>query len=187
MVQVWKAEREQALVAAIQAGDTTAYTEVYQALYRALHHTAQRIVRSPELADDAVQDVFLRLWRRRTTWVVRDTIAACLHRAVRNRAFDLLRRERRKRPPSIEAIRLPRSPQADDAVAETELRDTLHMLLARLSPRGRQVFLLSLRGDQTYADIGEHCGIARNTVRINLIESRRRLYRGLLDLGLLDA
>lgn len=171
---------------AIQRGDEAAYTIVYDTLRSSLHRVAIRITHSHALADDVVQDVFARLWRRRETWVVRDTIAACLHRAVRNRALDMLRRERRKRPPLIPPSMLPRGTLADDAVHVGELTELLAQLLHRLSPRHRDVLFASLDNDLTYAQIGARLGIARNTVRVNLIEARRRLYRGLLELGVLE-
>jgi RNA polymerase sigma-70 factor (ECF subfamily) len=184
---VWNATRERELVDAIRAGDEAAYTEVYQTLFDPLCDFAFRLVRSPDLAQDVVQDVFGRLWRRRDIWIVRDTIAACLHRAVRNRARDLLRRERRKHPPSVGSMRVPRTSTPAEEVEASELWEAVDDLLTSLSPRGRDVFLLSFQGDLTYEQIGAHFGIARNTVRVNLIESRRRLLRGLIRLGILDA
>lgn len=179
----WESRKEEELVSSIRRGDERAFTEVYNILYVHLYRYAVRITKSNDLADDVVQDVFARLWRRRESWVVRDTIAACLHRAVKNRALDLLRGERRKRPPPMHLVPRSRIVEADEEAYETELQILLDNLLTNLSPRTRQVMELSLPGDLTYAEIGEKLGIARNTVRINLIIARRQLAQELRQLG----
>jgi RNA polymerase sigma-70 factor (ECF subfamily) len=186
-LRVWGAAREHELIDAIRAGDEAAYTEVYQALFDPLCDFAFHLVRARDLAQDVVQDVFGRLWRRRAIWVVHDTIAACLHRAVRNRSRDLLRRERRKHQSPTKSMRMARTPTPADELEASDLWDALSDLLGSLSPRGRDVFLLHFQSDLTYEQIGTHFGIARNTVRVNLIESRRRLLRGLIRRGILEA
>src|SRR5579862_3422827 len=72
-------------------------TEVIRLHYAELCRVAQRLIRRPSAAEEIVQDALLSVWRRRRLWEQRLNLSAYLFRAVRNRAQNLLRRERLER------------------------------------------------------------------------------------------
>lgn len=59
-----RVERERAWATAIANGDESAFESVYLAYYDSLHLFAQRFVRSPDVAEELIGTVFLRLWER---------------------------------------------------------------------------------------------------------------------------
>src|ERR687887_2071781 len=85
---------DEALVALVARSDDTALAELYDRFGRVAYGLALRILRDPNLAEDAVQEAFLTVWRtadrflaeraKASTWVL--TI-------VHRRAVDLVRRE----------------------------------------------------------------------------------------------
>ena len=55
---------DQALIAAVVAGDSNALEQLYDRYGSVVYRVALRMLKSPELAEDIVQEVFWRVWRR---------------------------------------------------------------------------------------------------------------------------
>src|SRR5437016_12174134 len=99
---------DEALLALVARGDEDALAELYDRYSRVAYGLALRIVRDPALAEDAVQEAFLTVWRtagkftaeraKPSTWIL--TLA---HR----RAVDVVRREERRRAAPLDSIEEP--------------------------------------------------------------------------------
>ncbi|SNT61352.1 RNA polymerase, sigma subunit, ECF family [Streptosporangium subroseum] len=90
---------EDALVAAAQAGDEPAFTELVERHRRELRVHCYRMLGSFEESEDLVQETFLRAWRGRETFQGRSTFRAWLYRIATNACLDFLdRHPRHPRP-----------------------------------------------------------------------------------------
>ena len=95
---------DEALVALVARGDESALGELYDRVGRVAYGIAYRILRDDRLAEDAVQEGFLAVWRsaaafraeraKASTWIV-----TLVHR----RAVDIVRREERRRAEPLES------------------------------------------------------------------------------------
>src|SRR5207237_10113869 len=109
---------DEALVEAIARSDEAALGELYDRFGRVAYGLALKILRDAALAEDAVQEAFLQVWRgaggyrperaKASTWLL-----TFVHR----RAVDLVRREERRRTEPADSIPEPSGPGPDDAVA----------------------------------------------------------------------
>jgi RNA polymerase sigma-70 factor, ECF subfamily len=85
---------ELALLAALRGGDESACEALYLAHHDALWRFAYGQVKSAEVAEDLVQEVFLALWRDRAELEVMSSVRAWLYGAVRNQVLKHLRHQR---------------------------------------------------------------------------------------------
>src|SRR5260370_13637195 len=83
--------RDRQWVDRIHAGDSRAFDEMVVAYYESLLRLALSYVRSRDLAEEVVQDVFLAIWQQRTSWSPNRALRVYLYAATRNRAFSQLR------------------------------------------------------------------------------------------------
>jgi RNA polymerase sigma-70 factor (ECF subfamily) len=156
---------ETELLARIRAGDRAAFERLFRTWYPRLADWAFRLLESRDAAEDAVQEVFVAIWQGRERLPEAQSIAAYLHRAVRNRALNQLRHQKtagkwiaaQESEPAI-------SPDAETGLADRELDAAYRAALAELAPRGREVFVLSRERGLTYAQIAETLGISVKTV-----------------------
>jgi RNA polymerase sigma-70 factor (ECF subfamily) len=120
---------------------------------------ARQWVRSAADAEDVVQDAFVRFWRRNLSIKNR----ALLYAAVRSAALDLIRRDNRRARREVEAFAeaertvQPQFEQMDDSQRE------LVAALDRLPRDQREVLVMKIWNELTFAEIGEALGISQNT------------------------
>jgi RNA polymerase sigma-70 factor (ECF subfamily) len=151
-------------LAAIAAGDEAAFQRLFREWYPRLADHAWRLLGERDTAEDAVQEVFVALWRGRARLPDSGALAGYLHRAVRNRALNQLR-ARKGEVADPDGQMLPAvEPDAPRRLEEQQLAAQLVAALATLPPRTREVFLLSRDQGLTYAAIAETLGISVKTV-----------------------
>src|SRR5204862_1189551 len=145
--------------------DIAAFEALFRTHYSPLCDYVYGYVRSRAVAQELVQDLFLRLWERAGTPA--STLAASyLYTAARNRAVDHLRRERVAaswaKSPAGEPGAVPAG--ADEPLCEHELRDALERAVAELPERCRLIFTLSRYRRLSHADTARTLCISVNTV-----------------------
>ena len=159
------------LVRRIRAGDERALEVVFKAHYAGMASFVQRFVRAPDLAEELVQDVFLKLWSKREQLAEIETFRTYLFRAARNTALNYLRRaklERRWQEEQGVIDEPPNSFSADDETVEQEVAQAVKEAIDRLPPRCREIFLLSRDGGLTYAEIARSLDISVKTVETQM-------------------
>ncbi|MGH3041768.1 MAG: RNA polymerase sigma-70 factor [Gaiellaceae bacterium] len=163
--------------------DARIFARLFAVHADALRRYAQRFVRTRDIAEDVVQEVFLGLWERRTRVDVSGNIRAYLYTATRSRAVDRLRRERyeesgRKRyvPPAWvdEGPALP-----PDDVEGDEITRALRQIIAQMPPRQAEIFKIRLQEGLSSAKIAERLGISPRTVETHILRGTK-LMRELL-------
>src|SRR5712691_9790037 len=88
---------DEALLSAIAGGAVWAMDSLYQRYSRILYSLAYRIVADHQIAEDLLQDAFLAVWRRSTSYSPQTGAArSWLFSIVHHRAIDHLRRVRRR-------------------------------------------------------------------------------------------
>lgn len=127
---------------------------------------ARRYTPSPADAEDAVQDIFLDLWKNANRFdAARAPEAAFVTMIARRRLIDRRRRgQRRPRTSSLDAGYEMADPLArkPEAAAEVSLAARA---ISRLEPKERQVVLLSVLQGMSHSQIADHTGMPLGTVK----------------------
>src|ERR671936_2262116 len=96
---------DEAVVALVARSDERALAELYDRFGRVAYGLALRMLRDKSLAEDAVQDGFLAVWRSAPRFVPeRAKASTWLLALVHRRAVDIVRREERRRAESLELV-----------------------------------------------------------------------------------
>lgn len=177
---------EDQLFARIAAGDRAALRPFYLAYHRRLHRFLLRITRDPQLADEAVNDTLMIVWRqaanfrresRLSTWVMGIAYRRALKALEsRRRAHSVLEIERDRRE-TVGGEEL----GADVAIA-AERGDWLDRALATLSGEHRLVIELAYYVGLSCEEIAAIADCPVGTVKTRLHYARRHLHGTLEDL-----
>ena|SRR2546426_946626 len=167
------AERE--WVARIRLADEGAFNSLFRAYYARLCGFVQSYVRSPDLAEELVQTVFLQIWQHRATWEPTAGARAYLFAACRNQALGALKHEgvvaRVARRATLEGIALGAAAARvgpDEEVQASELAALLREAVGRLPERRRIVVILRWQQQMSYAEIAGVLGISVKTVEVQM-------------------
>ena len=138
---------------------------------RLVLRTAWRMLGNREDAQDAAQDIFLRLYRHLGN-VDELTVEAWLYRTTMNVCYDVLRRRPRMGELLVEPSHFP---DAGAAIEEGEKRRLLEAGLKRLTPQERAAVVLCSIEGLSSAEAAAALGVSEGTVRSHLSLARARL------------
>lgn len=181
---------ESHLVREIRNGNEQAYEELFFEYYYQLCRFAVKITKCNELARDAVQEVFFRIWENRESLNIRYSLKAYLNQAVRNHALNMMgqqgARQRlwvRLKDEGSELQTAPGVNRGNSRARELdELVCQIWILVEDMPERRKQVFELHRKHGLNYQEISEVMGIARKTVENHMGRALREL-REKLDIN----
>lgn len=145
---------------------------------------ALNLTRNQELARDVVQDAFLRLCREEAA-TVQDHLAEWLYTVCRRRAIDLLRKEKRMTPLTLENAdrQVSREGEASQAADNADLLDGVGRLLAGLSANQQEVVRLKFQGGLSYREISNVTELSVTNVGYLLHTAIQKIRAGLQEKG----
>src|SRR4051812_21703862 len=151
---------DEAVVALIARSDDLALAELYDRFGRPAYALALRVLRDAALAEDAVQDAFLDVWRQADRFVPeRARASTWLFTFVHRRAVDVVRREERRRTDPIESAPLAASVGGADDEAWLRLeRERVQGALKRLPDAQRETLELAYYGGFTQSELAGRLG-----------------------------
>lgn len=159
----------------IRASNQGAFEALFHAMYPSLSRYAQSLTPQVEVAQDAVQETFLRIWRRRDTLDPTRSLRALLYLAVRNLVFNEERTalQRQKRLATMDA---PAQPTRPDEASQAQMLETHMRRWIRAMPdRRREAFQLSRYDGLTYQEIAHVMGLSVKTVERHIQLALREL------------
>ena len=176
---------DEALVVLVARGDETALAELYDRVGRVAYGLAFRVLRDDRLAEDAVQEGFLAVWRTAASYVPeRAKAGTWVLTLVHRRAVDLVRREQRRRTEPLDDATLDAatSSSAEEAAWLGLERSRVQRALSLLPDAQREAIELAYYGGFTQSELAERLGQPLGTIKSRMFAGLAQL-RELLDDG----
>ena len=172
---------DEALVALVGRSDETALAELYDRVGAAAYGLAYRVLRDEALAEDAVQEAFLGLWRSAGSFVPeRAKASTWILTLVHRRAVDLVRREQRRRTEPLAAAGEPAVGSAEESAWARFERERVQAALAQLPDQQREAIELAYYGGYSQSELAERLGVPLGTIKSRMFAGLARL-REVLD------
>ncbi len=176
---------DEALVALVARGDEPALAELYDRVGRVAYGLALRVVRDDRLAEDAVQEGFLAVWRTAAAFrAERAKASTWILTLVHRRAVDLVRREQRRRADALDDG-VATAIASDEAGPDEEVwlrfeRERVQAALRRLPDAQREAIELAYFGGYSQTELAERLGVPLGTIKSRMFAGLAKL-RELLD------
>jgi len=166
------------LVRQAQAGDLVAFERLYRENERKVFGLCFRMSSDPALAEELTQEVFVRAWRKLSSFRGESAFSSWLYPLTVNVALSE-RRSRRRRDARIVATEDPASLERAPRSPAPEAGFDLEKAMAALPPGARAVFVLHDVEGRTHEEIAQLLGLAAGTSKAQLHRARRLLREAL--------
>ena len=168
------------LLARLQRGDCEALGDLFATFGSRVYNTCRRITGCDSEAEDATQEVFLRVLQKADTFDGRSRFSTWLFRLAVNHTINHCRKHRRRVQHSLDdlgdqAQPIDRHPLPLESVSSREERGFLDAALQSLPPDQRAIIVLREIEGMTYAEIGAILELPPGTVTSRLVRGRERL------------
>jgi RNA polymerase sigma factor (sigma-70 family) len=175
---------DEALVALAARSEQLALAELYDRYGRTAYGLALRILRDQALAEDAVQEGFLAVWRTAARFVPeRGKASTWILTLVHRRAVDLVRREQRRRADTLDEAADPAGASVEEEAWLRLQRERVQDALRRLPDQQREALELAYYGGFTQTELAERLGQPLGTIKSRMFAGLSRLRELLGDPG----
>lgn len=167
------------ILEALRNGDESAFDALFRSLYAPLCRYATGLTGGDaDVAEDLVQQAFVKLWERRATLEVQFSLRAYLYKMVHHRALNRMRAHRTRERYQSEMMR---NPFNIYHLPDPDLSEQLHKALDTLPPQCRQIFELSRFEELKYREIADHLELSIKTVETQMGKALRLMRQHLAD------
>lgn len=160
------------LIEALKSGDSKAYTFLMDTYYHKLCVYTYSLVHDQDIAEDIVQNVFIRTWKKRDQLKADFEIKSFLYKSVYNEFIDYYRKQKSVFPLENKYI------SALSSVVEDEDEQSLEKLLKlvkleiqNLPPKCKEIFLLSKQEGLTNIEIAEYKNVSVKSVEAHITKA----------------
>ncbi len=171
------------LVVSIKGGSIDALEVLFTRLKQDIYSFAFSYFRNKELAEEVVQEVFIRLWEKRELINPDYDLVSYIFKIAKNIILDQLREQARhgERYGQINPDLIYSSESADDQVIFNDFQNLLKEAVELLPPKRKYIFKLSREEKMTYSEISEHMNISINVVENQMSKALKHIRQYLLS------
>ncbi len=188
-------ESDERLMLLYQEGDVRAFEQILDRHRKPLYGYLVRMLRDRERAEDAFQEVFLRIIKSRMSYEPSARFTQWMYRIAHNYCIDCFRRKRHEDMESLDQARRDDTDQRlsdyvaasdlspEELAAVSEQERVLEAAVMSLSPEQREVFILRERGGLSFKEIARILHIPINTAKSRMRYALQGLRKYLEDEG----
>lgn len=167
---------DEEVLARVARADEAALAELYDRYGGVAYGLAHRILRDQSLAQDAVQEAFLAVWRTAASFDPRRGKASTwLLTFVHRRAVDVVRYEDRRRARPLDDAPIASGDATDETAAVREQRRAVQAALAQLPPDQREALELAYYGGLSQSELAERLGQPLGTIKSRMFTGLSRM------------
>lgn len=162
----------------VSQGDMAAYQRLYGYFFPRLYKFANTYLHAPELAEEVVSDVFIKIWQKRTALSRIGNITLYLYISTKNRSIDYARNRSRRQMvfvnESLQSNSVSGDQHADQLLFRNELLLQVREAIQKLPPQAGLVFKLVKEDGLKYREVARLLGLSQKTVENHMTLALRK-------------
>jgi RNA polymerase sigma-70 factor (family 1) len=170
------------LVSELKNGNERSFRSLFEFYSNDIYTYSVSILKSKELAEENVQDVFLKVWLHRENLIVEKSFKSFLFTIARNQAFNMLNKVTNDNILKEEVFYNSQKSHdnADYYIREKECNKMQKKVIKLLPPKRKQIFKMSRNQGKSYEEISKELGISISTVKSQMnkaLETMRNFFK----------
>lgn len=166
---------EQQLLVNLRDGDSGAFSSLYAIYAPRLSVKLVQLLRSEELAEDILQDIFIKIWEVRETIDPDQNFPAFLYKMAANRSKNVFRRNLYDENMRNELGKDLGYDPIENATNESDTKKILDLAMSKLTARQREVYTLHKLEGLSYQEISEKLKISASAINHHIQEATKQL------------
>lgn len=178
---------ETKLISLLAEDSEYAFQLLYDRHRKRIYQTSLRYLKSPILAQEVVQDVFLKLWFNRKSLKADQPLEAWLYSVAKNNLINRLKKiaNEWKALKGLGFISERSINNIENNLQESQYNQLLQTAIGQLSEQQQKVFKLARNEQLTYLEIGEKLQISPLTVKTHMSRARESIKVFFSDHGII--
>ena len=155
------------LLRRLKSGNEQSFKQIYEKYHKSLFQVAKKYLRHSQLAEDAVHDVFIKLWNNRKRLDRSGSLKGFLFTATKNHVLNMLSKDKRKVKKHIMLMyeKKVSNMSANNIIALAEYRELYQRAVDKLPPKRREVFKLRTDEGLTNQEVSQYLDVSIHTVK----------------------
>ncbi|OMQ07801.1 RNA polymerase sigma factor [[Flexibacter] sp. ATCC 35103] len=156
----------------LSQGSELAFTKLYNQYKNIVFSTALKITKSRILAEEVVQDVFLKIWQNHENLAEITNIENYLFIISRNHIFDMIKKIARDSSLSVQTnYKNTSANDTDEAIKDDQYNVILNQIVDQLPPQQQKIYKMAKWDGLSHQKIGEDLGISTETVKKHMAQA----------------
>lgn len=171
-------DKDRKRIVQIAKGNQLVFKEIFNLYYVRIFHFAKKYLRSEHLAEDAVQDIFLKLWEKKEELIQVEDFSSWLFLLTRNHVLNILKRastESRIKEEIKKTIETSDEQLDEKQIFEKERFNLLQKIITMLPSQRQEVFRLCRFEEKSYEETAQLMGISKSTVNDHMVKAMKYL------------
>ncbi|MDW7694550.1 RNA polymerase sigma-70 factor [Flammeovirgaceae bacterium SG7u.111] len=173
-MQLQKKESDEFLIERIKGGEKQALETLFDRYFEVLCDFSYQFLKSKDLSEEAVSDVFIKVWENKHQISIQSGVKAYLYRAARNQSLNYLKKEGADLYTDLSEATLKPSDSehlADQLLMFDELQKSIENIIDKMPKQRKLIFRMNRLDGMKYQEIAEVLGISVNTVQNHMVEA----------------
>jgi RNA polymerase sigma-70 factor, ECF subfamily len=162
-------DKEKIVLKELRNGDAKSLKLLFDTFYASLCNYAFQFLNDYDMAEEVVQNLFVKIWEKRNTLEIETSVKNYLFRSVRNQCINLIQHEKVKQ---LHAQKIKEALFAEDAsesyYLDDEMASRIESAIETLPEKRREIFRLSREEGLKYREIAEKLEISVKTVETQM-------------------
>lgn len=174
---------EKLQLARLKEGDQRAFNYFYEQYSLTIYRRLKKMVKIDTLAEEFLQDVFVKLWEKRHLVDPEQSLKAYLHLIAQNLVFDFYRKLSREArlQEEVRHTLSEISPQLEEEFYLKETSGLLQKAIDNLPAQQRLVFTLCKMEGKSYEEVGRDLGISTSTINGHIVKATKSVKTFMAD------
>jgi RNA polymerase sigma-70 factor, ECF subfamily len=171
-------------ILALKEGNLQAFNELFDRYGKRLYYFSIGYLKSAESAEEIVQEVFLKIWDNRVELSAQKSLESYLFTIARNGILNTIRKSKSEQA-YLDYVKINpgKNVLLDEELNFNELEKAYHEAIGKLSPRRKEIYLMSKEQSFSNAEIAIKMNISVKTVENQMTSALSEIRRNLRSLG----
>lgn len=170
---------DETILAGIREGDESSYRTLFEQYYPVLTTFALKYVAEVDAAKELVQEVFIKLYQKRETLAIQQSLKAYLFKSVYHACLNATDQEKRRSHHHQEAVRYQSNTDYGDRLEEAESQQRIFRAIERLPDQCQRIFTMNRFEDMSNQAIADQLNLSKRTVETQISKALKLLREAL--------